>query len=185
MGVDEAENKKDVRASVCIFARNDMDMDIRIDISMDDIMSAVHERTAYVGSKMSGQMPGAYERIATTYADEQFLARSIKEGCSVLYDVMYRYMPSAIVQDGKLSVYLLMPDSYNGGANAAVRDKLQQFFVSYAVGAWFSVTYKVDADAYKSAAASELAGIRVLLAERKHPTRVKPVEVRRETTRYE
>ena len=160
-------------------------MNIDIEFATSDVVNAVHERTAYVGSKLTGQDPNAYTRIATTKADEAFLVRTMNEGCSLLYDVMQRYKPEASVDESDVSVSLEMPDSYETGVGVAVEDKLRAFFVDYAVSAWFLVTNKAEADAYRSAAVSQLTGLRVLLSERKHPTRVKPVEVRRETTRYE
>lgn len=159
-------------------------MDIKIGFRTSDVISIVHEKTAYVGAKMAGD-PNAYARIATTKADEEFLVNAMNEGCTLLYDALQRYDPVAIVDERNVSVSLKMPNSYDTGVSSAVKDKLRQFFADYAVSAWFMVTNKAEAEVYRGAAVGQLTGLRVLLAERKHPTRVKPVEVRRETTGYE
>lgn len=162
-----------------------MYMDIEIQIQTSEVVGLVHEKTAYVSSKMTGVDPNAYERIATTTADESYIMNAMREGCRQLYDVMYRYTPSASVTENMVTISLRMPESYNEDMSTAVSGKLRQYFSDYAVGVWFQATNKAEADAYKSAAMSELAGIRVLLSERDHPTRVKPTEVRRETSTYE
>lgn len=159
-------------------------MDIEIKIETSDVISIVHEKTAYVGAKMAGD-PNAYARIATTEADEGILVNAMNEGCTLLYDALQRYDPVASVDESVVSVSLKMPNSYDTGVSSAVKDKLRQFFADYAVSAWFMATNKAEAEVYRSAAVGQLTGLRVLLAERKHPTRVKPVEVRRETTGYE
>ena len=159
-------------------------MDIEIKIGTSDVISLVHKKTAYVGAKMVGD-PNAYARIATTEADEEFLVDAINEGCTLLYDVLQRYDPVASVDETDVSVSLKMPNSYDTGVSLAVKDKLREFFSDYAVSAWFMATNKAESEVYRGAAVGQLTGLRVLLAERKHPTRVKPVEVRRETTGYE
>lgn len=159
-------------------------MDIEIKIGTSDVISLVHKKTAYVGAKMVGD-PNAYARIATTEADEEFLVDAMNKGCTLLYDALQRYDPVAIVDESNVSVSLKMPNSYDTGVSSAVKDKLREFFSDYAVSAWFMATNKAEAEVYRGAAVGQLTGLRVLLAERKHPTRVKPVEVRRETTGYE
>lgn len=169
---------------MCIFARKHKKMDVDIEFSTSGVISIVHEKTAYVGAKMAGD-PNAYARIATTEADEGILVNAMNEGCTLLYDALQRYDPVASVDKSAVSVSLKMPNSYDTGVSSAVKDKLRQFFADYAVSAWFMATNKAEAEVYRSAAVGQLTGLRVLLAERKHPTRVKPVEVRRETTGYE
>lgn len=169
----------------CVYSRENIEkMDVDIEIRTSDVISIVHEKTAYVGAKMAGD-PNAYARIATTEADEGILVNAMNEGCTLLYDALQRYDPVASVDASGVSVLLKMPNSYDTGVSYAVKDKLRQFFADYAVSAWFMATNKAEAEVYRSAAVGQLTGLRVLLAERKHPTRVKPVEVRRETTGYE
>lgn len=169
----------------CVYSRENIEkMDVDIEIRTSDVISIVHEKTAYVGAKMAGD-PNAYARIATTEADEGILVNAMNEGCTLLYDALQRYDPVASVSESYVSVSLKMPNSYDTGVSSAVKDKLRQFFADYAVSAWFMATNKAEAEVYRSAAVGQLTGLRVLLAERKHPTRVKPVEVRRETTGYE
>lgn len=169
----------------CVYSRENIEkMDVDIEIRTSDVISIVHEKTAYVGAKMAGD-PNAYARISTTEADEGILVNAMNEGCTLLYDALQRYDPVASVSESYVSVSLKMPNSYDTGVSSAVKDKLRQFFADYAVSAWFMATNKAEAEVYRSAAVGQLTGLRVLLAERKHPTRVKPVEVRRETTGYE
>lgn len=171
---------------MCVYSRKRyIYMNIDIEFATSDVMNAVHEKTAYVSSKMTGVDPNAYERIATTAADESYIVNAMIEGCRQLYDVMYRYAPSASVANGMITISLRMPESYNEDTSAAVADKLRQYLSDYAVSVWFQATNKVEADAYRNAALGQLTGIRVLLSEREHPTRVKPTEVRRETSTYE
>lgn len=159
-------------------------MDIKIKIGKSDVINLVHKKTAYVGAKMVGD-PNAYARIATTEADKEFLVDAMNKGYTLLYDALQRYDPVAIVDESNVSVSLKMPNSYDTGVSSAVKDKLREFFSDYAVSAWFMATNKAEAEVYRGAAVGQLTGLRVLLAERKHPTRVEPVEVRRETTGYE
>lgn len=169
----------------CVYSRENIEkMDVDIKFVTSGVISIVHEKTAYVGAKMAGD-PNAYARIATTEADEGILVNAMNEGCTLLYDALQRYDPVASVDESVVSVSLKMPNSYDTGVSSAVKDKLRQFFADYAVSAWFMATNKAEAEVYRSAAVGQLTGLRVLLAERKHPTRVKPVEVRRETTGYE
>lgn len=169
----------------CVYSRENIEkMNVDIQFGTSDVISIVHEKTAYVGAKMAGD-PNAYARIATTEADEGSIVNAMNEGCTLLYDALPRYDPVASVSESYVSVSLKMPNSYDTGVSSAVKDKLRQFFADYSVSAWFMATNKAEAEVYRSAAVGQLTGLRVLLAERKHPTRVKPVEVRRETTGYE
>lgn len=73
-----------------------------------------------------------------------------------------------------LTVALKVPSNYNRAANDTVSAAMHQYLVNTAIGDWFTITNKADAEDYITLAGANLEQIREAINKRVRPTRATP-----------
>lgn len=157
-----------------------MKITLNIVISKARVLDEVQKTTAYIGSKaMSGEDPGAYERIAALDADREQLDRYWMEACSEASRLLDHWMVN--VSDQTLTHHvelgrnytatLAMPTNWNSAYSKTIEELLTSFMVDSIAAKWLMVTHKADAQAYAALAAGTSRQVSQLLLTRKRPTR--------------
>lgn len=177
-------------------------MDIRFELSLNDIYKSVHEASTDVGLKqnMVGQLTKqGFQRTASTEFDEDFLKTYVQEACNLFTSSFHRYSPILSINehyqivDGEVKydkLYKVINVSLNLPSNAknvsrTIEPLFNEFFKNYILYKWFINVENNEASVYKAQVDSYIIGFRRLLNERKAPIRTEPTNVQYTKTNYE
>lgn len=153
---------------------------LNIVISKVRVLDEVAKTTAYIGSKaMSGEDPGAYDRIAALDADREQLDRYWMEACSEASRLLDHWMVS--VSDQTLTHHvelgrdyaatLAMPTNWNSAYSKTIEELLTSFMVDSIAAKWLLITDKQDAAAHAALADGTSKQVSQLLLARVRPQR--------------
>lgn len=146
-------------------------IDVSLTVSKREVYDEVAKTTAYVGAKMEGD-ERAYERIFTTDADQQMLARFWHEcqvdACETLKKFLQQEGESS---DGTYTMRLALSQSFDTALEESMQKELFSFFVTAIVAKWCTFTNKSEAADYVASAQALLTGIRRKAFYKRKPTR--------------
>lgn len=146
-------------------------IDVDFYINKNDVFAEVAKTTAYLGSKMLDTDENAYERIFTTDADQQMLARFWHE-CQVdVCEALKKFLADEQDNTDAYHLSLQLSQSFDTALQESIDKELFSFFVTAIVAKWCTFTNKNEAAEYATAAASLLQGIRRKVFHKKKPTR--------------
>lgn len=177
-------------------------MDIKLELSLNDIYDSVHEASTDVGLKqnMVGQLTRqGFQRTASTKYDEDFLKTYVQEACNLFTSSFQRYSPILSINehyqivDGEVNydkLYKVINVSLNLPSNAknitrAIEPLFNEFFKDYILYKWFINVDNNEASVYKAQVDASIIGFKRVLNERKAPTRIEPTKVQYNKTNYE
>ena len=125
-----------------------------------------------------------YKEVASLFASEdeenvEKILRSIKKGFAEVKTELSEYLTESglttdnanITADNDLVLNLTMPSNFNEAATAGVAEAIHDYLRNVAVGDWYLVTNKGDAQDYIALAQKSLESIRKSVSKRSRPTR--------------
>lgn len=155
--------------------------EITITLHVSEMTYEVANKTYLTGrSRYDGQN---HERVANMQAsedeeNENQIIRSLQSAYAQLKTKLSEYLAAGgttannVLMNAKtITVKLLMPSNYNQATVDTIADAMHQYMVNIAVGQWFVITNKEDANEYVSMAAVNLETIREALNKRVRPVR--------------
>ena len=154
--------------------------DITLTIDKSQVWNEVAKATAYTGAKMvSGEDPGAYDRISTTDQDREMMERFWVEACQLMTQQLKEHVKTVATQEihhgvdleSDYAVTLRVADSYPTALNDAVLGNLTSFVIATVLSKWFRLANKGETEAYATEASAYLLAAVDLLFNRKRPTR--------------
>ncbi len=157
---------------------------VTITLYMSEILYDIQNKT-YLTGRSRGAEEHSVEHVSHMQAsddDEDLnqILRSVGNAYSALNTKLSEYMDETAVSGNdiqiesttdKLYVKLVMPSNFNMATTSAISTQLHQFIVNMAIGDWFSITNKKDAEDYIKMAAVNIDQIRESINKRIRPTR--------------
>lgn len=154
--------------------------DIILTISKAKVLHEVAKATSYTGAKMvSGDDPGAYNRIFVSDEERELLERYWVEACSLVTSQLREWVK--VVEDQPIhhgvdvttdyTVTLSLADAWPTSLQDSVQSSLLSFIVATILSKWYRLTNKGETEAYGNEAAAHLTDAELKLYQRKRPTR--------------
>ena len=155
---------------------------LTVTLYMSELIYDVQNKTYLTGrSRSNGQN---HEEVANMQAnDDDENANQIVRSLANAFFSMKTKLSEYIVESGStsdnklvssstdLSLTLSMPSNFNQATKDAISSSLHQYLVNSAIGEWFTITDKNDAQDYVTLAAANLEQIREAVNKRVRPTR--------------
>ena len=166
-------------AALAVHYRTDM-QDIILTISKSKVWNEIAKATSYTGAKMvTGEDPGAYDRIFTTDEDREMMERFWVEACSLVTSQLREWVKTVNAQPIHHGVdvttdYILrlsIADAWPTSLQDSVQSSLLSFVVATILSKWYRLTNKAETEAYANEAAAHLTDAELKLYQRKRPTR--------------
>ena len=159
---------------------------IAITLYMSELIYDVQNKTYLTGR--SRQTGTNHEEVANMQANEDDekanqIMRSIGNAFANLKTKLSEYINESgtstndkqLSSTGNLTLSLNMPPNYNNASNDTISTALHQYLVNCAIGDWFTITNKNDANDYITLAAANLEQLREAVNKRMRPTRTNVV----------
>lgn len=154
--------------------------DITLTINKSKVWHEVAKATSYTGAKMvTGDDPGAYDRIFTTDEDRELMERYWVEACSLATSQLREWVK--VVEDQPIhhgvdvttdyEVTLHVADAWPTALQDSVQSALLSFIVATILSKWYRLTNKGETEAYANEAAAHLTDVELKLYQRKRPSR--------------
>ena len=155
---------------------------ITITLYKSELVYDVQNKTYLTGR--SRQTGGNHEEVANMQANDDEenanqILRSLGNAFATLKTKLSEYLEESgtsandLQMDSteNLTVALKVPSNYNPAANDTVSAAMHQYLVNTAIGDWFTITNKADADDYVTQAGANLEQIREAINKRLRPVR--------------
>lgn len=159
---------------------------IAITLYMSELIYDVQNKTYLTGR--SRQTGTNHEEVANMQANDDDenanqIMRSIGNAFANLKTKLSEYINESgtssndkqLSSTGNLTLSLNMPPNYNNASNDTISTALHQYLVNSAIGDWFTITNKNDANDYITLAAANLEQLREAVNKRMRPTRTNVV----------
>ena len=159
---------------------------IAITLYMSELIYDVQNKTYLTGR--SRQTGTNHEEVANMQANDDDenanqIMRSIGNAFANLKTKLSEYINESgtstndkqLSSTGNLTLSLNMPPNYNNASNDTISTALHQYLVNCAIGDWFTITNKNDANDYITLAAANLEQLREAVNKRMRPTRTNVV----------
>lgn len=172
-----------MNAALAAQYRTDM-QNITITIDKSQVWHEVAKATNYTGAKMmSGDDPGAYDRIFATDEDREMMERFWVEACSIatntlkpwLSDVGDQPIHHGVDISTNYVVELSLSERYDPNLNDSVQASLFSFIVAAILSKWYRLTNKGETEVYAAEAAAQLQNVEEKICYRRKPVRVSPI----------
>lgn len=153
---------------------------ITLTISKSLVWHEIAKATSYTGAKMvTGDDPGAYDRIFTTDEDREMLERYWVEACSLATQTLKEWTNEISAQpihhgvdvESDYVVKLKVADQYPTELTDSVKSDVMSFIVGAILSKWYRLTNKAESEAYASESASHLLNATAKLFQRRRPAR--------------
>lgn len=154
--------------------------DIIMTINKSKVWHEVAKATSYTGAKMvTGDDPGAYDRIFTTDEDREMMERFWVEACSLVTSQLREWVKTVTAQPihhgvdvtTDYEVTLSLADAWPTTLQDSVQSSLLSFVVATILSKWYRLTNKGEMEAYANEAAAHLTDAELKLYQRKRPSR--------------
>jgi len=158
---------------------------ITITLYKSELVYEVQNKTYLTGR--SRQTGDNHEEVANMQANDDEenanqILRSLGNAFATLKTKLSEYLEESGTSandaqmggTGNLIVALKVPSNFNKATNDTLAAALHQYLVNTAIGDWFTITNKSDAEDYITLAAANLQQIREAMNKRVRPTRTNP-----------
>lgn len=155
---------------------------IQVTLYMSELIYDVQNKTYLTGRSRSNGTN--HEEVANMQAnDDDENANQIVRSIGSAFANLKTKLAEYIVETGttasnklltvtsNLSLSLVMPSNFNQATNDTIASVLHQYLVNSAIGDWFTITDKNDANDYVTLAAANLDQIREAVNKRNRPQR--------------
>lgn len=162
-----------------------MKKELNITLYMSELIYDVKNKTSLTGhSRYNGGNPeeAANMQVSDDEDNVNQIARSIGTAFSVLKTKLSEYLTEEdtssdneqISHEENLTLTLHMPSNFNFSAKDTVTSCIHSYLVNSAIGDWFIITNKADAETYIATANSCIDMLREALNKRVRPVRQTP-----------
>ncbi|MDO4929624.1 MAG: hypothetical protein Q4E59_00665 [Bacteroidales bacterium] len=157
---------------------------VTITLYTSELIYDVQNKTYLTGR--SRQTGDNHEQVANMQANDDDenanqVVRSIGNAWATLKTKLSEYIEDTttsstdeqmtVTSTTTLQLQLVMPSNYNLATKDTITAALHQYIVNTAIGDWFAITNKNDAEDYYTLAAANLQSIREAINKRVRPTR--------------
>lgn len=155
---------------------------ITITLYKSELVYDVQNKTYLTGR--SRQTGGNHEEVANMQANDDEenanqILRSLGNAFAMLKTKLSEYLEESgtttndilMAGTGEITVSLKVPSNFNKATNDTISAALHQYLVNTAIGDWFTITNKADADDYITLAGANLEQVREAVNKRVRPTR--------------
>lgn len=164
-----------------------MKKELHITLYMSELIYDVKNKTSLTGhSRYNGSNPEETANMQVNDDEDNVnqIARSIGSAFSVLKTKLSEYLSEdgttsdneQISSEDNLTLTLLLPSNFNFSAKDTVTSCLHTYIVNSAIGEWFVITNKADADTYIATANASIDMLREALNKRVRPVRKTPTK---------
>lgn len=146
-------------------------MKLIITILTEQVMQSVRTEATLNASKLMQSDRNAYERLATTAAEESAIVPFVEEATALLSERMKRYTPVCATGSEQTSVVLNAPTNISTNVSTSVRTAVGNYLCAYTIARWYELADKQEAAGKMAEAMQFLASALALMSIRIQPTR--------------